>query len=115
MDGIKNYNKNLYNFCKELHRDITIKFNHNPSKYFDQHERITQMMSNIQDINQTVSDYANQMVDFKTIFMDNFIKIAGRIKDDGVTDSHLCKLKDTTRDMMAHVYDYNVNRLTNSR
>ena len=93
LETIIQYNASLIEQCLELHIYITDKFRKKATRYRKMYNKISSMISNLQDVNQTLNDYINKLSSFNDLFIINFIKIANDIVKNGLNQKkHELKL-----------------------
>ena len=99
LEEILSYSMHLYHYTKDLQKKVKEKFIRKPGKYLNIHEEVNKMVSDIRDTNQTLNSYINKVSNFKSIYIDNYMKIADDIEDKGFSESHGNKLSDISLDM----------------
>ena len=102
VNGLENiilYCEHIYQDVKSFKEHIKEQFIENPIKYLYLHDEIDEMISKIRSIIQTLKSYTHKIVNFKSIYIDNYIKIASDINNNGINTIYCNKLDEMLFDM----------------
>jgi hypothetical protein len=92
LNDILTYNDQLMEKYKEIYAFVNKKFLKKPKKYFDINQNMGKIISDLQNINQTVNDYLNKITSINDLYINNFLRIADSVKSNGFSHSHTNKV-----------------------